>query len=73
VIIITEFNKARAVREVIEGGVSHMWTVSMLQLHQHAVIALDEPATMELQVESVKYFKDIEEIAGDKMPKRVEE
>jgi len=68
VIIITGFVKARAVREVIEGGVSHMWTVSMLQLHEHAVIALDEPATMELQVESVKYFKDIEEIAHAKMP-----
>jgi glucosamine-6-phosphate deaminase len=73
VIIITGFNKARAVREVIEGGVSHMWTVSMLQLHEHAVISLDEPATMELQVESVKYFKDIEEIAGDHIPKRIEE
>ena len=68
VIIITGYNKARAVREVIEGGVSHMWTVSMLQLHEHAVLSLDEPATMELKVESVKYFKDIEEIAGDKMP-----
>jgi glucosamine-6-phosphate deaminase len=50
-----------------------MWTVSMLQLHEHAVLALDEPATMELQVESVKYFKDIEEIAGDHMPTRNEE
>lgn len=68
VIIITGFNKARAVREVIEGGISHMWTVSMLQLHEHAVISLDEPATMELQVESVKYFKDIEEISQSKMP-----
>jgi glucosamine-6-phosphate deaminase len=73
VIIITGFNKARAVREVIEGGVSHMWTVSMLQLHEHAVLALDDPATMELQVESVRYFKDIEEIAGDKMPNHNEE
>jgi len=73
VIIITGFNKARAVREVIEGGVSHMWTVSMLQLHEHAILALDEPATMELQVESVKYFKDIEEIAGDKIPNHNEE
>ena len=70
IIIITGFVKARAVREVIEGGVSHMWTVSMLQLHQHAIIALDEPATMELQVESVKYFKEIEEIANSKMPIR---
>jgi len=73
VIIINGFNKARAVREVIEGGVSHMWTVSMLQLHEHAILALDEPATMELQVESVKYFKDIEEIAGDKIPNHNEE
>ncbi len=70
VIIITGFGKARAVREVIEGGVSHMWTVSMLQLHEHAVIACDDPATMELQVESVKYFKDIEEIANSNIPTR---
>jgi len=69
-IIITGFVKARAVREVIEGGVSHMWTVSMLQLHEHAIIACDEAATMELQVESVKYFKEIEEIAHSKMPTR---
>jgi glucosamine-6-phosphate deaminase len=69
-IIITGFSKARAVREVIEGGVSHMWTVSMLQLHEHAIIALDDPATMELQVESVKYFKEIEEISNFKMPNR---
>ncbi|MCK5135580.1 MAG: glucosamine-6-phosphate deaminase [Bacteroidales bacterium] len=70
VIIITGFNKARAVREVIEGGISHMWTVSMLQMHEHAIIACDDAATMELQVESVKYFKEIEEIAHSKMPTR---
>jgi glucosamine-6-phosphate deaminase len=68
VIIITGFSKARAVREVVEGSISHMWTVSMLQLHEHAIIALDDPATMELQVETVKYFKDIEDIANQKMP-----
>jgi glucosamine-6-phosphate deaminase len=69
VIIITGFAKARAVREVIEGGISHMWTVSILQLHEHAIIACDELATMELQVETVKYFKEIEEIAKSKLPK----
>jgi glucosamine-6-phosphate deaminase len=68
-IIITGFSKARAVREVVEGSVSHMWTVSMLQMHQHAIIALDEPATMELQVETVKYFKDMEEIAITRKPR----
>ncbi|MBN2417321.1 glucosamine-6-phosphate deaminase [bacterium] len=67
-IIISGFSKARALREVIEGGVSHMWTVSMLQLHQHAIIACDEPATMELQVETVKYFTDIEKIISHQIP-----
>ncbi len=69
-IIITGFNKARAVREVVEGGVNHMWTVSMLQLHEYAVIVCDDPATMELQVETVKYFKDIENIAQANLLKR---
>ena len=69
-IIITGFIKARAVREVIEGGISHMWTVSMLQLHEHAIIVCDEPATMELQVETVKYFKEMEEIAFSNLPKQ---
>ena len=64
-IIITGYNKARALREVVEGGISHMWTVSMLQMHQKGIIVCDESATMELQVETVKYFKDIESIATD--------
>jgi glucosamine-6-phosphate deaminase len=37
-----------------------MWTISMLQLHQHGIIACDEESTMELKVGTVKYFKDIE-------------
>ena len=68
IIVISGFNKARALREVIEGGVSHMWTVSMFQLHQHAIIACDDPATLELQVETVKYFKDIEKILSHLIP-----
>jgi glucosamine-6-phosphate deaminase len=59
-IIITGFNKARALREVVEGGISHMWTVSILQMHQKGIIACDEPSTLELRAETVKYFKDIE-------------
>jgi glucosamine-6-phosphate deaminase len=70
VIIITGYGKARAVREVVEGGVNHMWTVSMLQLHEHGVIVCDDPATMELQVETVKYFKEIEEVAQNILPSR---
>ncbi len=67
-IIISGFNKARPLRQVVEGGISHMWTVSMMQMHQHAIIACDDHATMELQVETVKYFKDIEKIAGNIIP-----
>ena len=67
-IIITGYNKARALRQVVEGGVSHMWTVSMLQLHQHAILVCDDAATMELQVETVKYFKDIDMIIKNEMP-----
>ncbi len=67
-IIITGFNKARALRQVVEGAISHMWTVSMLQLHQQAILVCDDAATMELQVETVKYFKDIEKIAGEVLP-----
>ncbi len=64
-ILITGYNKARALREVVENGISHMWTASMLQMHQKGIIVCDEPATMELQVKTVKYFKEIENIAMD--------
>jgi glucosamine-6-phosphate deaminase len=68
VVMVTGFNKARALREVVEGGISHMWTVSVLQLHPKAIIVCDEPSTMELQVETVKYFKDIEGVADRLLP-----
>jgi glucosamine-6-phosphate deaminase len=67
-IIITGFIKARALRQVVEGSISHMWTVSMLQLHQHAILVCDDAATMELQVETVKYFKDIEKVVDHTLP-----
>lgn len=59
-IIVSGFNKARALRSAVEEGVNHMWTVSMLQLHPHGIIACDEEATLELKVGTVKYFKEIE-------------
>jgi hypothetical protein len=39
-------------------------------LHEHAVICCDDPATMELQVETVRYFKEIEDVAQKKLPYR---
>ncbi|NTU50744.1 MAG: glucosamine-6-phosphate deaminase, partial [Desulfobulbaceae bacterium] len=53
-------SKARALRMAVEEGVNHIWTVSMLQLHPHGIIACDEESTLELRVGTVKYFKEIE-------------
>lgn len=59
-IIVNGYNKARALQKVVEEGVNHMWTVSVLQLHPKGIIVCDEDATMELKVGTVKYFTDIE-------------
>jgi glucosamine-6-phosphate deaminase len=57
VIIITGAHKASALQRCIEGGVNHMYTLSSLQMHPHPMIVVDEDATTELQVKTVKYFK----------------
>ena len=41
--------KARAVKEAIEGNVSHYVTLSALQLHPDGIVVLDEPAAGELK------------------------
>ncbi|KAI7158513.1 glucosamine-6-phosphate isomerase [Hortaea werneckii] len=64
VTIITGPHKALALQKCIENGVNHMWTLSSLQLHPHAMIVVDEDATLELQVKTVKYFKSIEQVAS---------
>ncbi|MGM0619662.1 MAG: glucosamine-6-phosphate deaminase [Bacteroidota bacterium] len=61
IIIVNGYNKARALRKVVEEGVNHMWTVSVLQMHPKGIIVCDDDATMELKVGTVKYFKDIED------------
>ena len=60
VVIVNGHAKARALQQVVEEGVNHMWTVSMLQLHRKSMIVCDEDATEELKVGTVRYFKDIE-------------
>lgn len=54
VIIITGAHKALALQRTIEGGVNHMWTLSALQLHPHPMLVVDEDATLELQVKTVR-------------------
>ncbi len=59
-LIISGHSKARALAKVVEEGVNHMWTVSVLQLHPKGIIVCDDAATYELKVGTVNYFKDIE-------------
>ncbi|MFZ0034348.1 MAG: glucosamine-6-phosphate deaminase [Sedimentisphaerales bacterium] len=59
-IIISGSNKARALQQVVEEGVSHMWTASALQLHPKGIIVCDDAATVELKDSTVNYFRDIE-------------
>lgn len=58
VILVSGYKKARALQQVVEGGVSHMWTLSVLQLHPNGTIVCDDDATMELKVGTVKYFRE---------------
>lgn len=59
-ILVNGHNKARALRQAIEEGINHMWTISALQLHPKGIIVCDESATYELKVGTYRYFKDIE-------------
>lgn len=68
VIIISGYNKARALHQVVEGSVNHIWTVSMLQLHRKGMIVCDDDSTMELKVGTVRYFKDIEQQTLNNLP-----
>ncbi len=68
VIIVSGYSKARALQKVVEEGVNHMWTVSMLQLHRKGMIVCDDESTMELKVGTVRYFKDIEKEALENLP-----
>ncbi|KAL4877138.1 hypothetical protein BJY04DRAFT_210210 [Aspergillus karnatakaensis] len=60
IIIATGSEKALAVKDGVEGSVSQMCTLSALQMHQHALIIVDEDATAELRVKTVKYFTGVE-------------
>lgn len=53
-------HKARALKHIIDGDVSHKWTASMLQMHPKAVLVCDEPACDELTVGTYKYYLDKE-------------
>lgn len=54
VIIATGAAKSLAIKKCVEDGINHMWTASCLQNHPCSMIVVDEDATLELQVKTVK-------------------
>ena len=52
--------KAHAVRDAVEGPVSHYYTLSAMQMHPAGIIVCDDPAAGELKVNSYRYFKATE-------------
>ncbi|KAH8828174.1 hypothetical protein DL96DRAFT_1464005, partial [Flagelloscypha sp. PMI_526] len=65
VVVVTGQRKALALSKTIEGSVNHLWTLSALQMHPWALLVVDEDATAELRVKTVKYFKSIEQVQNE--------
>lgn len=61
IIMITGEKKALALHHALEGGVSHLWPISILQFHKKAIIVADESATGELKVKTYRYFKELKD------------
>lgn len=49
-LIATGANKADAVKELVEGGVSALWPASILQMHPKATVLVDEAAAAKLKL-----------------------
>ncbi|MDR3248212.1 MAG: glucosamine-6-phosphate deaminase [Treponema sp.] len=63
-------NKARALRDAVEGGISHRCPLSCLQNHPRAVIICDEAAAEELEAGTVSYFKALEKATLEQVAAR---
>jgi glucosamine-6-phosphate deaminase len=60
ILLVNGYGKAIALQKIVEEGVSHIWTASVLQLHPKSMIVCDAESTAELKVKTVDYFTDIE-------------
>ena len=61
VILAFGSKKARALKDAIEGPMSHYCTLSGLQAHPAGTIVCDENSIGEVKVNSYRYFKAVEE------------
>ena len=57
--------KARAIKDAVEGPISHYCTLSGMQNHPAGTVVCDEQAVGELKVSSYRYFKAVAEAEGE--------
>ncbi|GAA1512147.1 hypothetical protein GCM10009690_13950 [Brevibacterium permense] len=50
VLVATGGNKAEAVHQMVEGPISAMWPATVLQMHPHVTVMLDDAAASRLQL-----------------------
>ncbi len=50
VLLATGKQKAEAVHQLVEGPVSAMWPATIMQMHQHATVLIDDAAASRLQL-----------------------
>lgn len=60
VILALGRRKAVAVQQCVEGALTHVSTVTALQIHPHGILVCDDEAATELKVSTYRYFKQIE-------------
>lgn len=65
VILAFGSKKARAVKDSVEGPVTHYCTLSCLQMHPCGIVVCDDLAAGELKVNSYRYFKAVEEAENE--------
>lgn len=66
-ILVTGQKKALALSKCIEEGVSHQWTVSMVQLHPKSIIVCNDAATSEMRIKTVVYYKDLAKLHNESL------
>ena len=71
VIMALGASKAHAVAMCVEEGVNHSFPASILQLHRQTVFVVDNEATLDLRVKTVRYFKGLS-VRENELAKRQE-
>ncbi|AOZ72347.1 glucosamine-6-phosphate deaminase [Boudabousia tangfeifanii] len=57
-LVATGENKAEAVAQLVEGGISALWPATIMQMHPKAAIFIDEAAASKLKL--IDYYREIQ-------------